>query len=100
MKGLTTYQLNVLVHHPKDADTKHEYKYFVNFFQDEHGTGNKTYMQLTNADHMPFKLFDLRYNDVYNPEMKIGFICLWADVYWSGKDNTWKLESIEVKKVC
>lgn len=97
MKGLKTYRLRAVIHHPDNEDAKHEYNYLVNFFQDENGYGNKTYMQLATEDHKPFKYFDLRYNNVYDSNAQISFICMWADAYWNGKDGSWKLESIEVK---
>lgn len=98
MKELKSYNLKVSIHHPEKAEMKYTYEYIVNFFKDEKGYGNKSYMQLAHTDGTPFNYFDLRYNNAYDPNYQISFIALWADTYWSGNDGAWVLDGLVISR--
>lgn len=42
--------------------------------------------------------YDLRYDTDFNPKFAIAWLASWADTYWNGENEAYKLKSITIRQ--
>ena len=67
------------------------------FVYDENQYGNGHYVSIQGKEFYR-QIIDLRYDTSFDRENKEKWLEAWAKSYWSGKNGSWALKTVEISK--
>lgn len=92
------YRTTIIIRNPEDNKEK-ELDLVCEFAHDEDQYGNGYSVRIADENGDFERIYDLRYDEHFNPDDKIAWIHKWAVIYWSGKNGAWKIIFIDVEPI-
>ena len=90
------YQMEVTLIDPEGGKDIN-YSLSCMFYYDEGQYGNGHYLSIKGDNFYPLSL-DIRYDTSFDREKKAEYLEAWARGYWSGKNGSWTIKSLEITK--
>lgn len=92
------YRTTVIIINPEDS-TEKELDLVCEFAHDENQYGNGYSVRIADDESEFERVYDLRYDETFDPDKKVSWIEKWAVIFWSGKNGAWKITYIDVKQI-
>jgi hypothetical protein len=95
------YRMKVCITDPNTKEgmmSELMFKFDCSFCYDPDDYGKKTYLSITSEDGRFDNYYDLRYDENFRRDDKIGFLEFWARNYWTGENGAWAIKSLEITK--
>lgn len=93
------YRIQILIENPENKDENRTLNLKCFFIKDDEGYGKKTYLSIF-GEHNPFKQYiDLRYDKNYHRGQEKEYLEYWANNYWTGKNGSWEIRSLNITEV-
>jgi len=72
-------------------------KVAATFYHDKKQYGNGYHLGLKPPDS-PVNVIDLRYDETFDPDKPEEWLERWARSYWTGKNGSWQIKELVIKK--
>ena len=74
------------------------FELYCTFYYDTEHYGNGYYVSIRGKDFYPLS-YDLQYDKSFDCNNKVTWLKEWAKSYWTGKNGSWEIKSLDITEV-